>query len=83
MATILLAALQLFLMLLIGRAIFSWFRIEPGHALYPIAHFFHKSTEPVIGPIRRTMPRVGPIDVSLAAAILVVGFVLIPIASRL
>jgi YggT family protein len=83
MGTILVLALQLFLMLLIGRAIFSWIRIGPDHMLAPMVRFFHTSTEPVLGPIRRVMPTSGPIDVSLTAAILVIGFVLIPIASRL
>ena len=83
MATFLVVFLQLYLLLLIARAIFSWIRVRPDQMLYPVARFVHSVTEPVLAPIRRAMPRTGPIDLSLTVVVVVIAFVLIPIVSRL
>jgi YggT family protein len=83
MGAIVVLALEMCMVLLIGRAIFSWIHIGRDNRLYALSCFFHDSTEPVLRPIRRRMPRTGPIDLSLTVVMLLIGFVLIPIASRL
>jgi YggT family protein len=82
MGEALVLVLELFLVLLIARAFLSWIRVRPGEMLYPMARSIHVLTEPVLAPIRRVLPRTGPIDLSLTVVMLVVGFVLIPIVSR-
>lgn len=83
MAAILLIALQAVVVILIARVIFSWIRPEPDSKIYPMSRFVHGITEPVLAPIRRALPRTGPFDFSVMIVLLLVSFVLIPIASRL
>ena len=61
--SVLLGALEL---LMLGRAILSWFPIEEDS---PLVRFLHMMTEPVIYPVRMLMERLGlfqglPIDMS-------------------
>jgi YggT family protein len=83
MGGLIVLALELFLLMLLGRALLSWVRIGPGHALYPVARFLDAITEPVVAPVRRIMPRSGAFDFSLTVVMLVIAFVLLPIASQL
>ncbi len=83
MAALLLIALQAIWVVFIARVVFSWIRPKPDSKLYPVSRFVHGITEPILGPIRRALPRTGPIDFSIMVVLLVVSFVLIPIASRL
>ena len=54
--------------LVIVRVILSWIRHDPYH---PIIRFIYESTEVILGPIRRIMPRGGMgIDFSPIIAIL-------------
>ena len=83
MAALLILALQAIWVVFIARVIFSWVRHKPDSKLHPVSQFVHGITEPILAPIRRVLPRTGPLDFSVMIALLVVSFVLIPIASRL
>lgn len=52
-AMILHYALQIYLWLVIGRAIISWVNPDPYN---PIVNFLYQVTEPVLYRVRRTLP---------------------------
>ncbi len=52
------------------RAIVSWFNMDPRS---PIIQMLDAVTEPIIGPIRQIMPRLGMIDLSPLVAILLLN----------
>lgn len=66
--------LFLYVIVLFVRAVLSWFPATPGGAMGPVRSFVFTLTEPVLGPLRRTIPpiRIGSIylDVSFIVAIL-------------
>ena len=55
---------NLYLLLLLARAILSWFPISQGSALVPVVRFLHTVTEPVLAPFRRVIPQMGMFDIS-------------------
>jgi len=56
--------LFVYMVVLIGRAILSWFPVEPGGAMSAIAGVLAQLTDPVLMPLRRVIPPVGMFDVS-------------------
>ena len=54
---------------IIGRAILSWF--DP-RGQNPISRALIELTEPIIGPIRSVMPRMGMIDLSPMIAVILI-----------
>lgn len=59
---LLVAAIHLYSLLLLGRIILSWIpNIDRGNA---IVQFLYQVTEPVLEPVRRTIPPLGMIDIS-------------------
>jgi YggT family protein len=73
------ALLLVYMLVLFGRAILSWFPLQPGSAWASIASVLVQLTEPVLAPLRRVIPPVGMFDVSfmvLFFAILIVRGVL-------
>jgi len=71
--------LQLYVIILVARALLSWFPIHAGSALLPVVRVLDRLTEPVLAPIRRIMPplRAGgmAIDLSIIVAILAVEII--------
>ena len=71
-AKILGIALNLYMWLIIIRALASWFSPDPYNPLYQL---LIRLTEPVLGYIRRIIPmRVGMVDISPFVAILAIIF---------
>jgi YggT family protein len=63
--TYLLCQLLLFYMvILFGRAILSWFPIQPGTVWASLGNVLVQLTEPVLAPLRRMIPPMGMFDVS-------------------
>lgn len=58
-----------FTIALIGRALLSWF--DPGMRS-AVGRFLFDITEPIIGPIRRSIPSLGMIDISPIIALLLI-----------
>ena len=52
----------LYSIVIILRAISSFFPISPGSPFAPVVSFLYRVTEPVFAPIRRVMPATGPFD---------------------
>ena len=76
-------ALQLYVIVIFARIIFSWFPITPGSALESIDSLLRMLTEPVLGPLRRALPpvRLGGmgLDLSPMIVLLVIEIILVPI----
>ena len=64
------------MILLIGRAIFSWIRVDPYDPTWgKVQRFFFQATEPLLQPIRNVIPQTGMIDFS--PMILIFGIIII------
>ena len=72
--TLIIWIIQLFVLLVFIRVILSWLSPYPTNSF---TRFFWLVTEPVLGPIRRTLPFTGGIDLSplvvWLAAFLLIG----------
>ena len=65
-------ALQIYLWVIIARAVLSWVSPDPYN---PIVRFIHNVTEPVLSRVRRALPLdLGGIDISPIIVILAVVF---------
>ncbi len=83
MSSVLLIILEIYVFVLFGRVIFSWIRPDPSTFLGQINGVLLTLTEPVVGPVRRVMPSLGPFDFSVLVVLLVIQMVLIPLVTRL
>jgi len=78
---------EIYVVLLVARALVSWFPVHPGTAFYGLVSLLDKLTEPVLRPIRRILPPVRAggmaIDLSIIVAVIaleVIAFrVIIPL----
>ena len=74
---------EAFVVVLIVRALLSWFPTRPGSALIPVQRALAVVTEPVLRPIRRILPPVRAggmaIDLSILVVILVAEIIVIPL----
>jgi YggT family protein len=59
--------------LVIARSLMTWFPVSPRNAF---ARFLYDATEPLLGPVRRVLPRTGMIDFS-AMLVIVLLYVMI------
>ncbi|MBI3964389.1 MAG: YggT family protein [Chloroflexi bacterium] len=55
---------------IIARSLLSWFRLAPDH---PIIRVLDDVTEPILAPLRRVIPLVGPLDISPIVAIILLN----------
>ena len=74
---------EAFVVVLVVRALLSWFPARPGSALIPVQRALAAVTEPVLRPIRRILPPVRAggmaIDLSILLVILVCEIIVIPL----
>ncbi len=56
--------LEIYSLVLLGRAIMSWFPIRPGTPVASIYRVLLDLTEPVLMPLRRVIPPAGILDLS-------------------
>ena len=65
-------ALNVYIWIVIGRALISWVNPDPYN---PIVTFLFRATEPVLAPIRRLIPIGGlGIDISPIVVIMIIYF---------
>jgi YggT family protein len=83
MAVVLVTILEVFSLMLLVRALLSWFRPQRGGLLGQVDDVLTTITEPVVGPVRRVLPRMGPFDFSALIVMVVINVVLVPIAASL
>jgi YggT family protein len=53
------------------RAILSWFIRDPRN---PLVELLDQITEPILSPLRRVVPRLGPMDITPLVAIILLQF---------
>jgi YggT family protein len=72
--------LSIYLILIAARVIFSWARISYTNRLM---RFLVNATEPLLGPLRRTLPPLGWIDISPIVAGIIIWFLLAAVSGTL
>lgn len=75
--------IEAYVIVLIARALLSWFPTHPGSPLSHLVHALDTITEPVLRPIRRILPPVGvggmAIDLSILIVVIVAQVVVVPL----
>jgi YggT family protein len=61
---ILCATLNVYLLILLARAVLSWFPVRPGTGIASVLTVLMQLTEPVLAPVRRIIPPAGMFDLS-------------------
>jgi YggT family protein len=66
---------EIYVILLIARALLSWFPSEPGTTLFSIVRVLDRLTEPILRPIRRALPplRAGGMAIDLSIIVAIIG----------
>ena len=77
---VVLIAIELYMWILLIGIVLSWlvaFNVinSSNRFIYMIGDFCHRSTEPILGPIRRKLPNLGGLDIS--PLILILGLIFI------
>jgi len=65
-------AFTLYSFAIIARSLLPWFRVDPYN---PVVQFLIQITEPLLAPIRRSIPLLGRLDFSPMVALLILWFV--------
>ena len=63
---------QIYLLIMLVRAVLSWFPYSPDSPLNPVRRVVITLTEPVLAPFRRIIPPVGMLDLSFLVAFIAV-----------
>ena len=62
--------INLYVLAIFGFIILSWFPLSPGGVAFRIYGYLRTVVEPVLAPLRRIIPRIGPLDISPIVLIL-------------
>ena len=65
----------LYVVLIIGRVILSWFPANPNGPRGQVVRVVMMLTDPVLVPVRRALPLAGPLDLSPLVVLLFLQFV--------
>ncbi len=67
--------LNVYLLILLTRIVLSWFPLAPDGVARQIYGFLGALTEPVLGPLRRTLPpvRMGTVGLDLSPIVVFIG----------
>ena len=60
----------LYTFVILVRIILSWFPMNPSGPFGQINRVLFQVTEPVLGPARRIIPSIGPLDISPIAVLI-------------
>ena len=64
------ALLGAYSLVLLGKAIVSWLPVDPHN---PIVNFLDRLTEPVLTPVRKNVPPVAGMDLSVVLVLVVIS----------
>ena len=67
LAQLLQMVFQIYTLILIVRVLITWVNPDPFN---PVVQFLSRVTDPVLEPLRRVIPPLGPIDLSPVVALL-------------
>jgi len=73
----------IYLLILLVRAVLSWFPYSHDSPLNPVRRVVFALTEPVLAPFRRIIPPVGMLDLSFLVAYIVVYVVVNYVFARI
>jgi YggT family protein len=62
--SVLVAVVTIYLVILGGRAVLSWFPVRGGTFLASLNNLLFELTEPVLRPVRKVIPPAGMFDLS-------------------
>lgn len=74
---------QLYVLVLVARAVLSWFPYSEGSPINGVRRVIFALTEPVLAPFRRLIPPIGMIDISFLVAFIVVEIIVSQVLPRL
>jgi len=74
---------QIYVIILIARAILSWFPLRSDSPFIPVARFLNAVTEPLLAPVRRIIPAAGMFDLSFLVVVLVLEIIIVPLLCQL
>lgn len=80
LAHLLEAAITILYWLIIVRALISWVNPDPFN---PIVQFLYRTTDPILAPIRKFIPNLGPLDISPIIAFFLLYFLKMFLVSTL
>ena len=66
---------QIFVFMIIVRVVLSWFPATSGGIVAQVSYFVGRFTEPVLGAVRRILPRTGALDFSPLVVLLFLNIV--------
>jgi YggT family protein len=66
------ALVNIVCILIFLRAVISWVNPDPFN---PLVRFLNRATDPILAPIRRFLPPLGPVDISPWIATIVLYFI--------
>jgi YggT family protein len=66
---------EIYVLILIIRALLSWFPYSPDSPINPVRSVVFTLTEPVLAPFRKLIPPIGMFDISFLVAIIVVEII--------
>ncbi|MHB1129586.1 MAG: YggT family protein [Ilumatobacteraceae bacterium] len=69
------AAAEVFSLLILARVLLSWFPINPNGPMGQVLRWVLAATEPVLAPVRRSLPAFGPLDLSPLVVLLFLNIV--------
>jgi YggT family protein len=69
------AVLTIYLLILVARAVLSFFPVRPGTGLASFNTVLIQLTEPVMAPVRRVIPPAGMFDLSFIVVFIVIELV--------
>jgi YggT family protein len=64
------SVLWIYIIAIIVRLVLSWFPMTPGSVSARVNDGLRRVTDPVLEPLRRVIPPLGPIDISPMIAII-------------
>jgi len=70
--TIVCDLLSLYVLILVIRAVLSWFPIRPDSGLIPVLRALDTIINPVLMPLRRIIPPAGMFDLSYIALFIII-----------
>jgi YggT family protein len=74
---------QIYVLILVVRALLSWFPYREDSPVNPLRRVVFTLTEPVLAPFRRIIPPVGMFDLSFLVAFIVVELIVSNVLARI
>jgi YggT family protein len=71
--------LSLYTLILVIRAVLSWFPIRPDSGLIPVIRALDTVIDPVLQPLRRIIPPAGMFDLSYIALFIIIYLIQVAI----